>query len=99
MTTAIGISLSDELGGAAAITVASIVATGVFGNCLAVWLSRIFRITHPVAKGIAIGTSCHALGTTKAIEIGEVEGAMSGLSIVVAGLMTVVTAPIFASML
>ena len=99
VTTAIGMSLSSELGGAAAITVTAIVVTGILGNCMAVFLCRLFRITEPVARGIAIGTASHALGTSKAIELGEVEGAMSGLSIAVAGLMTVVAAQVFAMML
>ena len=99
VTTAIGMSLSEELGGMAAVTVTAIVITGILGNALAVWLCRLFRITEPVAKGIAIGTSAHALGTSKAIRMGEVEGAMSGLSIAVAGLMTVVAAQVFAGML
>ena len=99
VTTAIGMSLSAELGGVAAITVTSIAVTGILGNCLAVFLCRLFGITEPVAKGIAIGTSSHALGTSKALEMGEVEGAMSGLSIAVAGLLTVFAAQIFAAML
>lgn len=99
VTTAIGMSLSSELGGAAAITVTAIVVTGILGNCMAVFLCRLFRITEPVARGIAIGTASHALGTSKAIELGEVEGAMSGLSIAVAGLMTVVAAQVFAMLL
>ena len=96
VTTAIGMSLSEELGGVAALTVTAIVITGIAGNCMAPFLCKLFRVTHPVAKGIAIGTASHALGTSKAIEIGEVEGAMSGLSIAVAGLMTVAAAQIFA---
>ena len=99
VTTAIGMSLSSELGGAAAITVTDIVVTGILGNCMAVFLCRLFRITEPVARGIAIGTASHALGTSKAIELGEVEGAMSGLSIAMAGLMTVVAAQVFAMLL
>ena len=99
VTTAIGMSLSSELGGAAAITVTAIVVTGILGNCMAVSLCRLFRITEPVARGIAIGTASHALGTSKAIELGEVEGAMSGLSIAMAGLMTVVAAQVFAMLL
>ena len=99
VTTAIGMSLSSELGGAAAITVTAIVVTGILGNCMAVFMCRLFRITEPVARGIAIGTASHALGTSKAIELGEVEGAMSGLSIAVAGLMTVVAAQVFAMLL
>ena len=99
VTTAIGMSLSSELGGAAAITVTAIVVTGILGNCMAVFMCRLFRITEPVARGIAIGTASHALGTSKAIELGEVEGAMSGLSIAMAGLMTVVAAQVFAMLL
>ena len=98
VTTAIGMSLSEELGGVAAVTVTAIVLTGILGNCMAPFLCKLFRVSHPVAKGIAIGTSSHALGTSKAIELGEVEGAMSGLSIAVAGLMTVVAAQVFAMM-
>ena len=96
VTTAIGISLSEELGGIAAVTVASIVLTGILGNCMAPFLCRLFKVAHPVARGIAIGTASHALGTSKAIEMGEIEGAMSGLSIAVAGLMTVAAAQVFA---
>ncbi len=90
VTTAIGIGLSDEMGGLTAITIAAIMITGLFGGAAAVGLCRLFRLTDPVAKGLAIGTCSHAVGTSKAIEIGEVEGAMSGLAIVIAGLMTVV---------
>ena len=96
VTTAIGMSLSEELGGIAAVTVASIVLTGILGNCMASFLCRLFKVAHPVAGGIAIGTAAHALGTSKAIEMGEIEGAMSGLSIAVAGLMTVAAAQVFA---
>ena len=96
VTTAIGMSLSEELGGIAAVTVASIVLTGILGNCMAPFLCRLFKVAHPVARGIAIGTASHALGTSKAIEMGEIEGAMSGLSIAVAGLMTVAAAQVFA---
>lgn len=95
ITTAIGISLSEELGGYVAITVAAIMITGLFGNIAGGYLCRLFRIKHPVAKGIAIGTASHVMGTAKAMEIGEVEGAMSSLSIAVAGCMTVLTAIIF----
>lgn len=96
VTTAIGMSLSEELGGAAAVTVTAIVLTGILGNCLAPMLCRLFRITDPIAKGLAIGTASHALGTSRAVELGEVEGAMSGLSIAVAGLLTVLAAQVFA---
>lgn len=99
ITTAIGMGISEELGGYVTITVAVIIITGVLGNILAETVCRIFKIEEPVAKGIAIGTSSHALGTARAMEIGEVEGAMSSLSVAVAGLLTVVAAPVFAMFL
>lgn len=95
ITTAIGIGLSDELGGMQTITVAAITFTGILGNVCAETILKLFRIKSPVAKGLAIGTSSHALGTAKAMEIGDIEGAMSGLSIAVAGLMTVLVASVF----
>ena len=75
------------------------VVTGIWGNVLAESICRIFRIQEPIAKGLAIGTSSHAIGTAKAMEIGEVEGAMSSLAIAVAGLMTVVGASVFANLM
>lgn len=99
VTTAIGMGVCEELGGYVTLTVAMIIITGIFGNVSAVAVCRLFRITDPVARGVAIGSAAHALGTAKAIEIGEVEGAMSGLSIVVAGLLTVVGASVFAQFL
>ncbi|MEA5038321.1 MAG: LrgB family protein [Clostridiaceae bacterium] len=97
ITTAIGMSVSAELGGITAITVAVIIMTGILGNVLAETVCRLFRIEEPVAKGIAIGTASHAIGTAKAMEIGETEGTMSGLAISVAGLITVVFASFFAN--
>lgn len=99
ITTAIGMDVSKELGGIVTVTVAVILITGVLGNILAQPLAKLFRITEPIATGIAIGTSSHAIGTSKALEIGEVEGAMSSLSIAVAGLLTVVLASVFAQFL
>jgi len=96
ITTAIGIGMSEELGGIVSVTVVCIVITGVLGNVFAEQFLKLIRITDPIAKGIAVGTSAHAMGTAKAMEMGEVEGAMSGLSIVVAGVLTVVTASVFA---
>ncbi len=95
VTTAIGIGIAEELGGITALTAISIIVTGVFGNIIAETICRIFKITHPVAKGAAIGTSSHAGGTAKALQMGKTEGAISGLAIAVAGIMTVVVAPIF----
>ncbi len=96
ITTAIGMGVSEELGGYVTITVAVIIITGVIGNILAEFIFKIFRIEEPIAKGIAIGSAAHAIGTAKAMEIGEVEGAMSSLSIAVAGILTVVGASVFA---
>lgn len=99
ITTAIGMSVSQELGGIVPITVAAIVVTGILGNMIAETVLKIFKITDPVAKGLAIGTSAHAIGTAKAMEFGETEGAMSSLAIVVAGILTVIGAQIFAMFL
>lgn len=96
ITTAIGMGISEELGGIVTITVAVIIITGILGNVFAEAICKMFHITEPIAVGLAIGTSSHALGTARAIELGEVEGAMSGLAIAVAGLMTVVGASVFA---
>ena len=95
ITTAIGIGLSQELEGYVAITVSAIMITGLFGNIAGAAICRLFGIKHPVATGIAIGTASHVMGTAKAMEIGEVEGAMSSLSVAVAGCMTVGAAIIF----
>lgn len=95
ITTAIGMGVSEELGGIVTITVAVIVITGVLGNIIAEHVCRIFKIREPIAKGIAIGSASHAIGTAKAMEMGEVEGAMSGLSIAVAGVVTVVLSMVY----
>lgn len=99
ITTAIGMGVSEELGGVVTITVAVIVVTGVLGNVLAEPVCRLFRIEEPAAKGIGIGTAAHAIGTSKAMELGEIEGAMSSLSIAVAGILTVIAAPLFSHIL
>lgn len=95
ITTAIGMGVSEELGGYVSLTVAVIIVTGVLGNVMAEAVCRIFRITEPIARGIGIGSASHAVGTAKAMEMGEVEGAMSSLSIVVSGVLTVFGAMIF----
>ncbi|MCI5621099.1 MAG: LrgB family protein [Lachnospiraceae bacterium] len=99
ITTAIGMGVSEELGGYVSLTVAVIIVTGVLGNVMAEAVCRIFRITEPIAKGIGIGSASHAVGTAKAMEMGEVEGAMSSLSIVVSGVLTVFGAMIFEKIL
>ncbi|HEY9574620.1 MAG TPA: LrgB family protein [Lachnospiraceae bacterium] len=99
ITTAIGMGLSEEMGGYVTITVAVIIITGIVGNILGEFVCKYFRIHHPIARGLALGTSAHAIGTVKAMEMGEIEGAMSSLSIAVAGLCTVVGASVFAMFL
>lgn len=99
ITTAIGMGVSQELGGVVTITVAVIIVTGILGNVIGEQVCRLFRIEEPIAKGIALGSASHAIGTAKAMEMGEVEGAMSSLSIAVAGLLTVVGASVFAQFL
>lgn len=94
ITTPMGISLTKTLNGVEAITVVSIILTGIVGAIISPIVFKFGKINHPVSKGIALGTSAHALGTTKALEIGEVEGAMSGLSIGISGIITVILIPI-----
>ena len=96
ITTAIGMGVSEELGGYVTISVAVIIITGVLGNMIAETVIKLARIEEPIAKGLALGTSAHAIGTAKAMELGEIEGAMSSLAIAVAGLLTVVGASVFA---
>ena len=95
ITTAIGMGVSEELGGYVTITVATIVITGVLGNIIGEGLCKLFHIEEPIAKGVALGTASHAIGTARAMEMGEIEGAMASLSIAVAGLLTVVGALVF----
>ncbi len=99
ITTAIGMAISEEAGGIVTITIASIILTGIIGAILAESVCKIFKIQEPIAKGVAIGSASHAMGTAKALEMGEIEGAMSSLAIAVAGLMTVVGASFFAQLL
>ena len=87
ITTAIGMGLSEELGGLVSLTVGSIIMTGVLGAVIAPFVIKVFNIKNAIAKGVGIGSAAHAIGTSKAMEIGEIEGAMSSLSIVIAGLL------------
>ena len=98
ITTAIGMGVSQELGGIVTITVAVIIITGILGNVIAEGVCKVFRIHEPIAKGLALGTASHAIGTAKAMEMGPVEGAMSSLAIAVAGLLTVIGASVFAGL-
>lgn len=90
VTTPIAVSISEGGGGVVSITVVAVIFTGILGSILAPVLMKIFRVTDSVAAGLAIGACSHAVGTSKAIEIGEVEGAMSGLAIGICGIITVV---------
>ncbi|MBQ2877760.1 MAG: LrgB family protein [Bacteroidaceae bacterium] len=99
ITTAIGIGLSQELDGYIAITVAAIMITGLFGNIAGDMLCKILRIKNNVAQGIAVGTASHVMGTSKAMEMGAVQGAMSSLSVAVAGCITVLSAILFENLI
>ena len=99
ITTAIGADVAGELGGIPALTTAAIILTGIFGNLTAQTVCKWFRITEPVAKGVGIGSAAHAIGTTKALELGPVEGAMSSLSIAVAGILTALLCPLAVKLL
>lgn len=94
VTTAIGVPLSQLSGGIPSVTTAAIVFTGIFTNVMSVVMIRLFRLRHPVAQGVALGTAGHVVGTAKANEIGELTGAVSSLSLVVAGLLTAVVFPL-----
>jgi predicted murein hydrolase (TIGR00659 family) len=95
VTTAVAIALSEQMGGLPALTIASTVITGLGGNILAPFMIKAFRVKDPVAQGVAIGCCSHALGTTKAMEIGEVQGAMSSISISLSVIWTVLLVPLF----
>lgn len=99
VTTAIGMDVAETLGGTAALAGAVIILTGIVGSLLGETVCKICRITDPLAKGLALGTSAHAIGTSKALQMGEIEGAMSGLAIAVAGIMTAILAPVAANFL
>ena len=94
VTTAIGVSLSEMFGGMGAVTTTAIVVTGIFANMMGVTFCRLFRITHPVAQGVAFGTAGHVVGTSKANELSPLIGAVSSLSLVVAGMLTAVLFPL-----
>jgi len=94
ITTPMGVATSETIGGIVSVTIISIIITGVSGYMSAPIVCKVFKIHHPVARGIAIGTSSHAMGTTKAFEMGELEGAMSSLSIGITGIITVVLVPL-----
>ena len=99
ITTAIGMGVSEEAGGIVTITVVCIIVTGILGNMIGETVFKLIRLESPIAKGLALGTSAHAVGTAKALELGEIEGAMSSLSVAVAGLLTVLVVPLVSGLI
>ena len=89
VTTPIAVSIAASHGGITSITVVAVILTGILGSILAPTLIRVFRVRDPLTEGLAIGAGSHAVGTSKALELGETEGAMSGLAIGVCGILTV----------
>ncbi|MGI5894926.1 MAG: LrgB family protein [Candidatus Merdivicinus sp.] len=95
VTTPIAMGIAEQHGGIIPITVAAVIITGIMGAILAPSLIRLFHVQNPIAAGLAIGTCSHAVGTSKALQLGEIEGAMSGIAIGTAGLITVLLAMLF----
>ena len=99
VTIPMGSVISSQIGGIPSVTIIAITVTGITGAVAAPAVCRFCHIKHKVAQGIAIGTASHALGTTRAMEMGEVQGAMSSLAIGIAGLFTAIIAPILLTLL
>ena len=97
--TAIGVPLSQIVGGMASVTTAAIILTGITASILGPWLCRLFRLTDDISRGVAFGTAGHVIGTAKANEMSQLTGAVSSLSLVVAGLLTALVLPLVASFL
>ena len=95
VTTAIAIDVSKSLGGIPALTVVAVIITGIFGAAFSPLLVKLFRVKNPIAAGVAIGSCSHAAGTSRALEMGEIQGAMSGISVGIAGIMTVILSLFF----
>lgn len=96
VTNPIAIGISAEIGGIQAVTAVGVCVAGIFGSIIGPFLFRLFKITEPVAQGLGLGSPSHAIGTSKALEMGEIQGAMSSLAIVVTGILTVIIVPIVA---
>ena len=94
ITTAMGIVLSEQNGGLPALTTAVIIITGMLGSLLGSLLCKLLRLTDPVAQGVALGTASHVIGTSKASEMGPLQGAVSSLSLAVAGILTAILFPL-----
>ena len=94
ITTAIGMVLSEQSGGYGSLTAASIIVTGILGSLFGSLLCKLFRLTEPIAQGVALGTASHVVGTSRANELGELQGAVSSLSLAIAGILTVILFPL-----
>lgn len=94
ITTAIGMVLSEQSGGYGSLTAAAIIVTGILGSLFGSLLCKLFRFTEPIAQGVALGTASHVVGTSRANELGELQGAVSSLSLAIAGILTVIVFPI-----
>ena len=94
VTAAIGVALSDENGGIATLTLITIILTGAVGNTFGPQILKLFRVKEPISQGLALGTATHAIGTSKALELGEIQGAMGSLALVIAGILTTILMPI-----
>jgi len=99
ITTAIGMVLSEQMGGIQSLTAAAIIATGILGSLTGSVLCRLLKLTDPIAQGAAFGTASHVIGTTRANELGQLQGAVSSLSLISAGLLTAVVLPILSLLL
>ena len=99
VTTPIATAVAEAHGGIVSITVAAVIFTGILGNLAAPYLIRLFRVKDPLAVGLGIGACSHAMGTAKALELGDTEGAMSGLAIGMCGIITAVAALFFDALL
>ena len=94
VTTALAVGVAEQIQGIQAITSIMVIICGNIGAVFGELIFDLFHIHHPIAQGISLGTTSHAVGTSKAIELGEIQGSMSGLAIIVTGLFTVGLAPI-----
>lgn len=90
VTTAIGVAISEQAGGIGALTTAMIILTGILGNVAGPMLAKLFRLKDPVSQGVAFGTASHVVGTSRATELSQLTGAVSSLSLTLAGLLTVI---------
>lgn len=99
VTTAMGIAVSEMMGGEPAITTAAIIFTGILGSAFGPWLCKVLRLHHPAAQGAAFGTASHVVGTAKAAEISETAEAVGSLALVIAGILTAVLCPLFANLM